>query len=429
MQEIAFEEKAELIVSDMAENIIGSEIIKLANEVNEKIRNGERIHNLTIGDFNPGIFPIPRKLNEEIVNAYNAGHTNYPNANGIPELREAVSRFLLTKAGLEYDKEMILIAAGGRPLIYGMYQAVLDPGDAVIFPVPSWNNNHYCHLTSARQIPIETQVENKFMPTADEIKPFIKDANLIALCSPLNPTGTTFTKQALEDICNLVIEENNRRGRGQKPVYLLYDQIYWLLTYGDTVHYDPVTICPEMRNYTLLIDGISKAFSATGVRVGWACGPQKIINKMKAILSHVGAWAPKAEQVATTNFLNGEDEVNMFLSEIKSKIQARLVAFYEGFRSLKEMGYKVDAIAPQAAMYLTVKLDLCGLTTPEGFTLETTKDVTKYILDEAKIALVPFYAFGADKNSCWYRLSIGTASIEDITSFFENLKNALARLS
>ena len=220
MQEIAFEEKAELIVSDMAENIIGSEIIKLANEVNEKIRNGERIHNLTIGDFNPGIFPIPRKLNEEIVNAYNAGHTNYPNANGIPELREAVSRFLLTKAGLEYDKEMILIAAGGRPLIYGMYQAVLDPGDAVIFPVPSWNNNHYCHLTSARQIPIETQVENKFMPTADEIKPFIKDANLIALCSPLNPTGTTFTKQALEDICNLVIEENNRRGRGQKPVYL-----------------------------------------------------------------------------------------------------------------------------------------------------------------------------------------------------------------
>ena len=286
-------------VSEMAENLVGSEIIKLAGEVKEKIKQGEKIYNLTIGDFNPKLFPIPAELKQEIITAYQNDETNYPPANGVLELRESVSTYLHTRAGLEYDADQILISGGARPLIYATYQTILDPEDTVLFPVPSWNNNHYSHLTRAKQILIEATAENNFMPTAADLRPYISEANLIALCSPLNPTGTVFTESGLAEICDLILDENKKRGDSKKPVYLMFDQIYWQLTHGETRHFDPVSINADMKNYTIYIDGISKAFAATGVRVGWAFGPQKLINKMKAILSHIGAWSPKAEQVAT----------------------------------------------------------------------------------------------------------------------------------
>jgi len=418
-----------LIISEMAENLIGSEIIKLAHEVNEKIRQGEHIYNLTIGDFNPELFPIPTELKEEIIKAYSNNQTNYPTANGMVELRKAVSQFLFSRGSLAYREDQILIAGGGRPLIYAIYNAILDPGDSVLFPVPSWNNNHYSHLTRARQIPVSTTVENNFMPTAGDLKPHIKTANLIALCSPLNPTGTTFSKEGLEEICDLILEENHRRGPDEKPVYLLFDQIYWLLTYGDTQHYHPVTLRPEIREYAIFIDGMSKAFAATGVRIGWGFGPLKIIGKMKSIIGHIGAWSPKAAQVAAANYLMQEENVDRFIEEIRSRIQKRLQAFYDGFKTLKSMGHNVDAIAPQAAMYLTVKIDLRGHQTEQGKKIETTEDVTQFLLNDAKIALVPFYAFGAERSSSWYRLSVGTTSMQDVDSFFESLRNALSKLS
>lgn len=415
-------------VSEMAENLIGSEIIKLAGEVKAKMDKGEKIHNLTIGDFNPKIFPIPTELKNEIIKAYQNEETNYPPANGIQELRDAVSRFLHTREGLEYNANQILISGGARPLIYAVYQTLLDPQDKVLFPVPSWNNNHYTHLSRGQQIFVETTPENKFMPTAAELKPFISDASLLAVCSPLNPTGTTFTEQGLKEICEMVLEENRKRGASRKPLYLLYDQIYWTLTFGDTQHVDPVTLCPDMKNYTIYIDGISKSFAATGVRVGWAFGPEKIIDKMKSILSHVGAWSPKAEQVATAKYLKDDKAIDTYLTSFKDEVNQRLVAFYNGIIDLKNQGFNVDAIAPEAAIYLTVNFNLVGKTTADGKLLASTADVTAYLLDEAKIAIVPFNAFGSSKDSTWYRLSVGTAVLSEIDGLFVQLKTALSKL-
>lgn len=421
-------ESAHLPVSQMAENLIGSEIIKLAGEVNTKIKNGERIYNFTIGDFNPKIFPIPAELKQEIINAYTADETNYPAGDGMLELREAVSGYISRMQKLAYKPSEVLIAGGARPVIYAIYKAIIDSGDGVLFPVPSWNNNHYCHLSGAKPLCIETRPESNFMPTADDIKPFIQDTVLLALCSPLNPTGTTFTKEALSAICELVIEENKRRGDGQKPVYIMYDQIYSALTYGDIEHIDPVSLYPELRNYTIYVDGISKAFAATGVRVGWTFGPERIISKMKSILSHVGAWAPKAEQLATGRYLNNKSACENYLTSFKTEISNRLNGFYEGIQSLKREGFPVNAIAPQAAIYLTIQIDLVGRKTEKGIVLESMTDVTKYVLDEAKIAIVPFYAFGSSKESNWFRLSVGTALMEDVENAVESLRLALVKL-
>lgn len=416
-------------ISEMAENLQGSEIIKLAGEIKEKMAQGEKIYNFTIGDFDPKVFPIPTALTDAIITAYKNGETNYPAANGIAELRTAVAKFVKDKLNLDYSADEYLIAGGARPLIYAAYQALVNPGEKVLFPVPSWNNNHYSHLSHAEKIMVETSPENNFMPTADELIPHLGEAGLVALCSPLNPTGTVFTEEGLKSICEAIVAENKRRGPDAKPVYLLYDQIYWVLTHGDTEHVNPVELCPEVKQYTLFIDGLSKAFAATGVRVGWAFGPMKIINAMKSILGHIGAWSPKAEQVASAEYLNLNGEVEEYLTSFKSELNDRLVGFYDGIQALKGKGYQVDAIPPQAAIYLTVKFDIQGKTTADGKVLETVEDVTAYLLNEAKLAIVPFYAFGASKTSPWFRLSVGTSTMESITECFTQLEKALEKLS
>lgn len=423
------EQQKTLKVSAMAENLIGSEIIKLAGEIRELIAKGEKIYNFTIGDFDPKVFPIPSALKSEIIKAYEQDETNYPPADGIADLRKAVAKEIREGQGLDYSENEILIAGGARPIIYAIYQALIDPNDTVLFPVPSWNNNHYTHLSHAQQAFVQTLPENNFMPTVAELLPLVQKASMIALCSPLNPTGTVFSKQQLEEICDMVIAENNRRTADEKPLYIMYDQIYWTLTYGGNVHYDPVSLRPELRPYTIFVDGISKSMAATGVRVGWAFGPKSIIDKMKSILGHVGAWSPKAEQLATARFLQNQPAVNSFMAGFKSELEQRLVGFYKGIQALKAEGFKVDAIAPMAAIYLTVQFNLKGMKTSDGNVLEKTEDVTSYLLSEAKLAVVPFYAFGADRSSPWYRLSVGTATMNDVNESIESLRQALSKLS
>jgi len=416
-------------VSHMAENLIGSEIIKLAGEVRELIAKGERIYNFTIGDFDPKIFPIPAELKQEIINAYNGDETNYPAADGMLDLRRAVSSLISKWQGLNYGENEILIAGGARPVIYAIFQAIVDPGDTVVFPVPSWNNNHYTHLSHAKQVFIETRPENNFMPEAADLRDHLRGASLLALCSPLNPTGTVFSKKQLEEICDAVIAENANRNADQKPLYIMYDQIYWALTYGDTKHFDPVSLRPELRPYTIFVDGISKSFAATGVRVGWSFGPKKVIDKMKSILGHVGAWSPKAEQVATAHFLCNDTAVERYLGTFRSEIEQRLHGFFNGLQKLKMEGFPVDAITPMAAIYLTVKFDLKGKKKENGEVIESTEQMTSYLLTEARLALVPFSAFGASKSSVWYRLSVGTASMQDVEESINSLRTALAKLS
>ena len=416
-------------VSKLAQNIIGSEIIKLAAEVNEKIKNGEHIYNFTIGDFNSKIFPIPAELKKAIVDEYNDDQTNYPAADGMLDLRVAVSKLLKERGNLDYATDEILIAAGARPVIYAIYRTLVDEGDTVIFPVPSWNNNHYSYLNHAKVRMVDAGPESNFMPTAEHIKPYIKEATLVALCSPQNPTGTVFTKEGLTEICDLILAENLRRGDSQKPLYLMYDQIYWALTYEDTKHYNPVSLRPEMKKYTVFVDGISKSLAATGVRVGWSMGPKLVIDKMKSLLNHVGAWAPKPEQLATAKYLSDLKPYDAFVANQKVNLHKRLDGFYKGFMQLKSEGHKVDAIVPQAALYLTIQFSLHGMKTADGKVLNTTKDITKYILDEAKVAVVPFYAFGASEDSSWYRLSVGTCKAEDVEGVISNLRAALKKLS
>lgn len=415
-------------LSQLAETLIGSEIVRLGNIINERIRRGEKIYNYTIGDFDPVIFPIPEALKRGIHEAYEQGYTNYPPGDGIAELRQAVAEFVREHQGLDYDIDEIQIASGGRPLIYALFRAIVDPGDKVIYAVPSWNNNHYVHMNEGEHCMIEALPEANFMPAAEDIGACLEGAVLLCLCTPQNPTGTTLGHEALERICDLVLAENSRREKlGARNLYIMFDQMYALLTYGEVKHYNPVSLRPEMKPYVIFIDGISKSLAATGVRVGWSLGPAAVIGKMKALLSHIGAWAPMAEQHATARFLPQTAAVTAYLEHFKRELEERLVRIYEGIAALKTKGYPVDAIPPQAAIYLTIKLDLAGRQTTDQV-LATQEDVTGYLLSEASLAVVPFYAFGANRDSPWYRLSVGTCNKHEIEDMLQRLEDALEKL-
>lgn len=414
-------------VSKLAANLIGSEIVKIGNEVNDLKAQGAEIANLTIGDLNSDLYPIPVKLKEEIQKAYQNNLTNYPPANGLLSLRKSVSNDLKKRWNLEYDVNDILITAGSRPLIYAVYKVIVDAGDKVIYPTPSWNNNHYTYLTSAEAVEVKTTPENNFLPTAADLKPHVEGAILLSLCSPLNPTGTMFTEGQLREICELVLEENKRRGADEKPLYLMYDQIYSNLTFGSK-HVDPVSLFPEMKEYTIYIDGISKCLAATGVRVGWGFGPSHIMDKMKALLTHVGAWAPKPEQEATARFYENYDQVNDFVEEFKGKLEASLKVLHHGIQDLKNKGLKVESIEPMGAMYLTIKLDYIGKTKPDGGVIENSSDLVFYLINDAGVALVPFSAFGEAKSEPWFRASVGGLEISEIEVMLPKLENALNNL-
>jgi aspartate aminotransferase len=329
--------------------------------------------------------------------------------------------------GVSYSPNEVLIASGGRPLIYAIFKTIVDKDDKVIYAVPSWNNNHYVAMNHGAHCTIDTFPENNFMPTVEDIRPHIAGATMLCLCTPQNPTGTTLGKEALEGICDLVLEENSKRTGNAKKLYIMFDQMYSLLTYDDIKHYNPVTVRPAMKDYTIFVDGISKSFAATGVRVGWTLGPSHVLAKMRAFLSHVGAWAPMAEQKATARFLVQNDVIDIYFAHFKKELQERLVNIYNGFTLLKQKGYNVDCITPQAAMYLTIKLDLVGKYAG-GKQLHDQKDVTEYILNEAKLAIVPFYAFGAAKDSPWYRMSIGTCIKSEIPAMLALLEAAIQKL-
>ncbi len=415
-------------VSKIAQNLIGSEIIKIGNQVNELKAQGAEIANLTIGDLDSNIYPIPAQLKEEIQKAYQNNLTNYPPANGLLSLRKSVSNDVKNRWNLDYSAEEILIAGGSRPLIYATFKTIVDDGDKVVYPIPSWNNNHYAYLTNAEKIEVETSRSNNFLPTAEDLKPHLEGAVLLALCSPLNPTGTMFTKDQLTEICKLVLEENKKRGENEKPLYLMYDQIYAMLTFGQE-HFNPVSLFPELKKYTIFIDGTSKCFAATGVRVGWSFGPAAVIDKMKALLGHVGAWAPKPEQQAVSTFLNDTESVEQFVNDFKGKIAESLSVLHHGIQDMKSRGFAVESIQPMGALYLTIEIDYLGKTKPDGSQILDSSDLVFYLINEAGVALVPFSAFGNSRNMPWFRASVGGLSLNEIQKMLPRLENALSKLS
>lgn len=414
-------------LSALSRGLIGSEVLRIAAEVRALVAAGQPVCNLTVGDFDPKEFAPPASLIAGIRRALDAGHTNYPPSNGVLDLRQAIVRYVRREFGLDVPVEAVLVAGGARPLIYAAYRAVVDPGESVAYPVPSWNNNHYCYLSGARGVPIEVTRASRFHPTPAQVRELLPRIRMLALNTPLNPTGTAIDPEALAEIARALVDENARRkARGERPVFLLYDQVYWALEFGRMEPITPPQLVPESAPYTIMLDAISKSLAGTGLRVGWSVAAPAVTQRMSDLLGHVGAWAPKPEQMATAEFLDDADAFRAFRLEMHRRLRERLDALHSGFTRLEQRGLPVESVAPEGTLYLSARIGLLGRRVG-GEDVRGNEDIRRLLLRQAGIAVVPFQAFGLEREDGWFRLSVGATSVRAIEEGMARLEAFLDR--
>ena len=416
-------------LSDCVRGLQESGILRITRQVRAMIARGENVVNLTVGDFDPRYFPIPAKLSHAIQSAIARGETNYPNPEGVLVLRQAISDYVFRTSGVRYPLDAIVVCSGGRPVLYGTYRAVANPGDKILFSVPSWQNDAYSMLTGAESIVIEASVETGYQPTVDQFRPHLGEAAMICICSPGNPTGTVMSRQQLKDILDAVVAENKtREANGRRPLFILHDQMYGALVTEGQEHFYPAALVPECARWLISADGVSKAYAGTGLRLGWMLVAPAVGARIRDLLSHAGAWAPRAEQIGVAEFLNDPEAIADFRKEMDARLRERLHAMHRGFAGLKKAGYPVDSINPQGAIYFSAQFRLHGKSV-DGERIETDEDIRKLLLEKAGAAVVPFQAFGVEGNTGWFRLSAGAVSMDEIEALFPRILALLDEVS
>ena len=415
---------AQRALTPIARAMQGSLILQIAADVRALVAQGHPVCNLTVGDFDPKQFPIPLALRDATIAAYDQGQTNYPPSEGIPELRKAIAAWYGRRMGVDISPDWIVVASGARPVMYATFRLFLETGDELLFALPSWNNGYYAQLCDAKAVTVKTSADDNFFPTRAALEGPLRTAKVFALNTPLNPTGTCISADQLTEIARAVVDENaRRRTEGRAPVMWMFDQVYWQLTFGGVRHVHPCQVVPEVTPYVVTVDAISKAFAATGVRVGWAVLPPVLAERMKAFLGHVGAWAPRPEQVATTTLLADDAACDAFHATFRAGLHDRLGALSTG---LADLG--VQHMVPQGAMYLSVRFDLFGKTGVDGAPMRTNEDIRKWLLTRAGVAVVPFQAFDLPDESGWFRMSVGAVSVPDLRAALVRLGAALSTL-
>jgi aspartate aminotransferase len=413
------------VLSTTVRGLQESGILRITRQVRAMLARGETVLNFTVGDFDPRYFPIPRKLSQLIQSAVARGETNYPNPEGLPALRQAISDYVFRTAGVRYPVDAIVVCSGGRPVLFGAYTAIVNPGEKVIFSVPSWQNDSYSWIARAESIVIEATLETGFQPTIEQIRPHLSKAVMLCICSPGNPTGTVMGREHLREILDAVVSENRAREENrEKPLFILHDQMYGTLVSQGQEHVYPAALVPECARWLISADGVSKSYAGTGLRLGWMLVPPAVGSRIRDLLSHAGAWAPRAEQAAVAEFLNDADSIAEFRAEMDRNLRERLTAMHAGFEELKAAGYPVDSINPQGAIYFSAQFRLHGKTVGGG-RIETDENIRSLLLERAGAAMVPFQAFGVRGETGWFRLSAGAVSMDEIRSLFPRLKSLL----
>ncbi len=340
-------------------------------------------------------FDTPWHIRDEGIYALERGRTFYTSNSGLMELREEICRYLARKCQVTYNPNEVILTVGGSEAIDIALRAMLDPGDEVLIPQPSYVSYEPCTiLADGVPVIIELKEENEFRLTKQEVLDAITDkTKVLILPFPNNPTGSVLRRSDLEDIAQVCIEHD---------IFVLSDEIYSELTYGDAEH---VTIAslPGMKERTILINGFSKAFAMTGWRLGYACGPQVIIKQMLKIHQFAIMCAPTTSQYAAIEALkNGDEDVAMMRESYDQRRKFLIKTF-------RDMG--LECFEPFGAFYIFPSIKSLGMTSDE---------FANQLLKEEKVAVVPGTAFG-DSGEGFLRISYAYS--------LEELKEATDRIA
>lgn len=340
-------------------------------------------------------FDTPWHIREEGIYSLERGRTFYTSNSGLKELKIEISRYVKRKLNMEYNYNTdVLVTVGGSEAIDLAIRAMVNPGEEVLVPQPSYVSYVPCvELAYGKPVIIRLKEENQFRLTKDELLEKISDkTKVLILPFPNNPTGAIMEKGDLEEIAKVCIE---------KDIFVISDEIYSELTYNDDRHIS-IACIEGMKERTVVINGFSKAYAMTGWRLGYAFGPELIINQMTKIHQFAIMCAPTNSQYAAVEALrNGDDEVEMMRQSYDQRRRYLLNAF-------KEMG--LECFEPYGAFYMFPSIKKFGITSDEFATR---------LLKEQKVAVVPGTAFG-DSGEGFLRISYAYS--------LENLKEALGRI-
>jgi aspartate aminotransferase len=395
----------------------GEGILAIAAQVAAARASGRAIVDLTIGDYDPLRFRPPRALFEALARAWRRGRTSYPPPAGVWSLREAVADHYRRRLGLVVPPQAVLVQAGARPLIYACYRLLVQPGDGVVFPVPSWNNGAYCAMVRARPVGVTAAAESDFIPDPVRLATAVQEASLVVLNSPANPTGKRLPRRLLELVARAIVDENGARARaGRRPVFLLYDQVYWpLVPFREHLH--PAQVVPQAAEWTVTVDAISKSLCATGLRVGWAALPAQLVDTFSAYLSDVGSWAPTAEQEAVAEFLSLTHAFDDHAARLRRRLQARVELVVRQLERLRVDGFDLEFVRPDGGFYVTARF------APRA----VASDPAATLLETGGVAVVPLRAFDAPDAYGWCRLATAAASWGSLGELSTRLSQVLSR--
>lgn len=346
-------------------------------------------------------FETPWHIRDEGIFSLEKGRTFYTSNSGLKELRVAIADYMKRSQGVDYDPiHEILITVGGSEAIDLMFRAMINAGDEVLIPQPSYVSYEPCAiLADAKPVIINLKAENKFRLTPEELESACTEkSKILVLPFPNNPTGSIMTKEDLEALVPIIIKHN---------LYVLSDEIYGELTY--TGKHVSIASLPGMRERTILVNGFSKAYAMTGWRLGYACGPAAIVRQMTKIHQYAIMCAPTTSQYAAVEALNnGDADVEMMRESYNERRRFVL-------NMLKEMG--LPCFEPEGAFYVFPCIAEFGMSA-EFF-------ATK-LLKEKKVAIVPGTAFG-DCGEGYLRISYAY-SIDNLRKALERLKDFVEEL-
>jgi aspartate aminotransferase len=338
-------------------------------------------------------FDTPSFIKEAAKRALDAGATKYTNVEGTPVLRKAVAKWIGDAHGLTIDPSEVIVSSGAKQSIYNVAMALLDDGDEVIIPTPAWvSYNDIVKMAGGKPVNVPTKAEENFQVHAEDVaKAVTSRTKMILVCSPSNPTGAMYDESTLRALSKIAVEKN---------LWLMTDDIYRTLIYGDAKFFQPATISPEARAHTIIIDGVSKAFAMTGWRVGFTVAPKAVVDAMATIQGQSTTHAATVAQSAAVAALEGPTDE---LENMRQEFDKRRKVMVARLREIPG----VKCVEPKGAFYAFPDLSaFIGKKTPEGKTIENDVQLCEWLLEAAKVAVVMGSAFHAPG---FVRLSYATS--------------------
>ncbi|MCD4814342.1 pyridoxal phosphate-dependent aminotransferase [bacterium] len=353
-------------------------------------------------------FDTPDYIKKAGIEAIQAGYTKYTPASGSMELKEAVCEKLSRENGLDYSVKQVVINCGAKHSIYNICQAVLDPGDEVIIPAPYWvSYPEAVKLAGAKPVVMKTTEKNGFKITAATLRRRIKPkTKMLILNSPSNPTGAVYNEEELKDIMRVAIV---------KKIIVLSDEIYEHLIYDNEKHVSPAAVLPKAKDWTIVVNGVSKAFSMTGWRIGYIAAPEEVIATIAKLQSHStsnpASISMKAALAALTKPMSAFGEMKKSFEERREFVVGKLNAIPG-----------VTCEMPQGAFYVFPNIG--GLLGKKlgNKTISTSMQLADHLLENAQVAVVPGDGFGADE---FLRISYAT-SLDNLKKGLDRIAKALA---